>query len=171
METPSKDTVEYHQDNVPILLFVEGIILIILTGYCIGYLMMAFSFDLPNWLLYGMFVYTSVTLFNIFRRIVTSVIFDRENDEIRITYYHYFFRKHTVVVKYANAGFLAFNHVTPLVPRNSSNGLTEVRFYSDRKYIARVVISRRGWKSEQLVEMVEMLTGFAHEFQLSPRLL
>lgn len=171
MITLGNEIKEYHPGKAPIRLFVEGIVLVLLTIYSLLFLMTDYYFELPMRLHLIIVIYTAVNLFSMFRRTVIAVIFDCENGAIRITYYHYFFRKHTVVFTCSKAGFLAFNHATPLEPRKSCKELTELRFYDDRKYIARVVTSDKGWKSEQVVEMVDILEGFAHEFQVSPGLL
>ena len=118
-----------------------------------------------------LFAFGIAALFDVFKRVVISVEFDAESKQISITYFHFFFIKRRVSFSYSTAGFLQYNSFSFLKHKKLSKGLTDLHFYEERKYIAKVSVSPTGWSSEQLEEMHKVLSEFAHEFKMSPFLL
>ena len=160
---------KFSRGSSPVYLMTKGIILIVLFVYFLTYIFFDFLLEIPLNVHLCIIVYFSITIFDVFRRIVTSVEFDDDTHKISISYYHMFFIYKTVVIDYSHVGYLKHNNFYFL--KSLSKGLTDLRFYNDRKYIAQVVVSQSGWNSDQLEEMVIILSEFAHEFQLSPGLL
>lgn len=162
---------KFTRNKFPTYHISKGIIASVLLAYFLGYLFFDFLLDFPLIIHLILLVYFAVTIFDIFKRLVINIEFDESNKQIYITYYHYFFLLHKVTINYSSAGYLAYNTFAFLESSQLSKGLTRVRFYDERKYIAQVVISPTGWHSDQLEEMTKILSGFAHEFKISPGIL
>lgn len=168
----------FNRISFPYLHIIRGIASIIALTYIICYLTFDFLFELPDIVLITVGVYSAVNIFEIFRRVVVNIEFNENTKQIHIEYLIWFFFRHKISVRYLSAGYLAYNKQN-LLPLNLSffkkipleKGLSHLHFYDGRKYIARIVVHPKEWESQQLEEMVTILTPFAREYKMSPGLL
>ena len=167
-----KDNIlKYSRKNFPKYHIADGLALVALLLYFLYYLYFDFLLDLPLMVHLFMFVFCIATLFDVFKRLVLCVEFDAESKQISITYFHFFFIKRRVTFSCSTAGYLQYNSFSFLKHKKLSKGITDLHFYDERKYIAKVSVSPSGWNSNQLQEMHKVLSEFAHEFKMSPFLL